>query len=167
MRRTLAFLLASACLVAQDRFTDRPDLTLVGRIKTEAFDHSKVKDTLASLTDLYGPRLTASPEARQAADWAMKRLQSYGIENVRLERWGPFGRSWALHQYSIEMVEPRYAVLDAAPLAWSDQTKGPIIAEAVDAPYGSPRQTVDPNKQREDLDRYIARGRASCAARLR
>ena len=64
------------------------------------------------------------------------------------------------------MVEPRYAVLDAAPLAWSDQTKVPIIAEAVDAPYGSPRQTVDPNKQREDLDRYIAQWKGKLRGKI-
>jgi hypothetical protein len=166
MRRVLAFLLASACLIAQDRSTDRRDPTLVSRIKTEAFDNSTVKETLSYLTDRYGPRLTASPELREAADWAMKRLQSYGIENVRLEEWGPFGRSWALKQYSIEMIEPRYAVLDAAPLAWSDHTGGPITADVVYAPYGSPRQTADPSKQREDLDRYIAQWKGKLRGKI-
>ena len=32
------------------------------------FDHSKVMDHLANLTDLYGPRLTGSPEFKQAAE---------------------------------------------------------------------------------------------------
>jgi hypothetical protein len=166
MRRALAFLLASTCLIAQERSTDRPDLMLVERIKTEAFDNSNVKETLAYLTDRYGPRLTASPEAREAADWTIKRLESYGIQNVRLEKWGPFGRSWALKQYSIEMLEPRYAVLDGVPLAWSDRTSGPITADAVYAPYGSSRQTVDPAKQREDLDRYIAQWKGKLRGRI-
>ena len=92
--------------------SDRPDLALVSRIKLEAFDHSQVMDTLSYLTDVYGPRLTASPEFQQASEWAVQRLKSYGTENAKLEKWGTFGRSWALKQYSIEMLEPRYAVLD-------------------------------------------------------
>ncbi len=135
---------------------DRPDLALVSRIKLEAFEHSQVMDTISYLTDVYGPRLTASPELKQASDWAVQRLKSYGAENAKLEKWGTFGRSWELKEYSIEMLEPRYAVLDAAPLAWSDTTHGPVTGELIYAPYGGPRQTLDPKKQREDLDRYMA-----------
>lgn len=144
--------LVSGPVLAQN---DRTDLTLVSRIKVEAFDNSKVMDTLSYLTDVYGPRLTASPEFKEAADWVVKRLQSYGLENVHLEKWGPFGRSWALKQYSIEMLEPRYASLDAAPLAWSDKTSGPVTGEVLYAPYGSARQTLDPKKLQQDLDQYV------------
>jgi len=135
---------------------DRPDLTLVSRIKLEAYEHSQVMDTLSYLTDVYGPRLTASPEFQQAAEWAVGRLKSYGAEDAKLEKWGTFGRSWALKQYSIEMLEPRYAVLDAAPMAWSDVTRGPVTGEVIYAPYGGPVQTLDPARQQQDLDRYIA-----------
>ena len=153
----LAALMACVAMaaVAQERGT-RSDLALVSRIKLEAFDRSQVMDTLAFLTDVYGPRLTASPEFKQAADWTVQRLKSYGIDNARLEKWGPFGRSWALKQYSIEMISPRYAVLDAAPLAWSEATRGPVTAELLYAPYGSARQTFDPKKQQAELDEYMA-----------
>ncbi len=153
MNTWIAGFLTAACLFAQN---DRADLTLVSRIKTEAFENSKVMDTLGYLTDVYGPRLAGSPEFREAADWTVKRLQGYGLENVRIEKWGPFGRSWALKQYSIEMTEPRYAVLDAAPLAWSDVTKGTVTAEAIYAPFGSAQQSLDPKKAADELDRYIA-----------
>jgi len=143
--------LVGASLLAQN---DRPDLTLVSRIKAEAFDNSTVMETLSYLTDVYGPRLTASPEFKEAADWTVKRLQSYGVENVHLERWGPFGRSWALKGYSLEMLEPRYALLNAAPLAWSDATPGPVTGDILYAPYGSARQTLDPKKQQQALDDY-------------
>jgi carboxypeptidase Q len=151
-RALLLFLSIAAILPAQ---SDRTDLTLVSRIKTEAFDNSQVMDTLGYLTDVYGPRLTASPQFNEAADWVVKRLKGYGAENVHLEKWGPFGRSWNLKQYSIEMLEPRYAVLDAAPLAWSDVTQGAVTGDVLYAPYGSARQTFDPKKQQEDLDRYM------------
>jgi hypothetical protein len=148
-------LFAIVSLGAQER-GDRPDLGVVGRIKTEAFDNSQVMETLGYLTDVYGPRLTASPEFRQAADWAVKRLDSYGIANVRLEKWGPFGRSWSLKQASLEMLEPRYAVLDAQPLAWSDNTSGPVTGETVLTPFGNGRQQLDPKKMQADLDQYVA-----------
>jgi len=155
MRYLVLAVLAAAPLCAQEH-SDRTDLAIVGRIKTEAFDNSRVMDTLGYLTDVYGPRLTASPEFREAADWAVKRLESYGLENVRLEKWGPFGRSWSLKQSSVEMLEPRYAALDAAPLAWSDQTKGPVTAEVILAPFGSGRRTQDPAKLADDLKKYMA-----------
>src|SRR5690348_12255775 len=117
MRSVGICLLGVVALFAQDR-GDRPDLGVVGRIKTEAFDNSRVMDTLGYLTDVYGPRLTASPEFREAADWVVKRLEGYGMENVHLEKWGPVARSWSLKQSSLEMIEPRYASLDAAALAW-------------------------------------------------
>ena len=153
----LALLLEAPVVRAQEAPRgDRPDLTLVSRIKREAFERSQVMDTLGYLTDVYGPRLTASPEYQQAAEWAVSRLKSYGAANAKLEKWGTFGRSWALKQYSIEMLEPRYAVLDAAPMAWSDATRGTVTGQLLYAPYGGPVQTLDPAKLREDLEHYMA-----------
>src|SRR5580658_9957585 len=109
MRHLCLCLLAVSTLAAQDRGDargDSADLTLVSRIKNEAFANSQVMETLSWLTDVYGPRLTASPGFRDAANWAMKRLQSYGVEGVTQEKWGPFARSWALRQSSLEMLEP-------------------------------------------------------------
>src|ERR1700746_3116956 len=106
MRYLVLALLAAAPLYPQDR-SDRPDLSLVGRIKTEAFDNSRVMDTLGYLTDVYGPRLTGSPEFHDAAEWVVKRLADYGVENAHLEKWGPFARGWSLKQASVEMLEPR------------------------------------------------------------
>jgi len=127
------------------------DLGLVSRIKTEAYDHSKVMDHLSWLSDVYGPRLTASPEFFQAADWAAGRLREIGLSNVHLEPWGPFGRSWSLEQWSVEMVEPRYAVLNATPLAWSGGTNGAIAGETILAPM---KRTFDPKKAREEFAAY-------------
>jgi Zn-dependent M28 family amino/carboxypeptidase len=162
MRYLLVPLLLAASVCAQDR----GDLGAVSRIKTEAFDNSQLLDTLGYLTDVYGPRLTASPEFRQAADWAVKRLQSYGVENVRLEKWGPFGRSWSLKQSSVEMLEPRYAALDAAALAWSDRTNGPVAGEAILAPFANGRQPQDPKKLEADLNRYMNEWRGKLKGKI-
>jgi carboxypeptidase Q len=157
MRYLLSALLLAVPLLAQEARSDRPDLSLIGRIKTESFDNSQVMDTLGYLTDVYGPRLTASPEFRQAADWAVKRLESYGVQDARLEKWGPFGRSWSLKQYALEMIEPRYALLDAAPLAWSDSTpRGAVTGEIVLAPFANGRPAIDPAKIEADQNRYMS-----------
>ena len=66
LRKPLLLLLLLAPAWGQSK----PDLALVARIKTEAYDHSKVMDHLSWLSDVYGPRLTASREFFQAADWA-------------------------------------------------------------------------------------------------
>ena len=159
MRHLLLGVLAAApiCLplCAQDR-GDRSDLTIVGRIKTEAFENSQLVETLEYLTDQYGPRLTVSAEWREAADWAVKRLQGYGIDNVHLEKWGTPGRSWSLKKASVEMLEPRYSALVAAPLAWSDTTRGIKAGEVILARYSSGRRVLDPAKLAEELDKFMA-----------
>src|SRR5260370_6626941 len=55
------------------------DLAMINRIKSEAFENSKVMDHLFYLTDVHGPRLTGSPNFQDAADCAVKRLTEYGL----------------------------------------------------------------------------------------
>jgi carboxypeptidase Q len=128
---------------------EKTDYSLIHSIKQEAFEHSKVMDHLGYLTDRYGPRLTASPEFDEAAAWAMKRMKEWGLANVHAESWGPFGRSWSLKHYSVEMVEPRYSLLDAMPLAWSEPTGKPVTAGLVFAPF-----TATPNNRQKTLDDF-------------
>ena len=144
----LAFVLLSP-LCAQEKV----DLDLIHRIKQEAFDNSKVMETLSGLTDLYGPRLTGSPEFRQAAEWAKTRLEGYGVKNVHFESWGPFGRSWSVRSHSVELLEPRYARLTATPLAWTEPTAGPVTAEAIYAPFENV-ESFSPKKIREATAKF-------------
>ena len=55
------------------------------------------------LTDRYGPRLIGSPEFEEAGDWAVKQLQSWGVANVRKERFA-FGRGWSLVKFHATMT---------------------------------------------------------------
>jgi carboxypeptidase Q len=165
MRLLCLCLLAVWTLGAQDR-TDSADLTLVSRIKAEAFTNSQVMETLSYLTDVYGPRLTASPGFNVAANWAMKRLQSYGVEAVTEEKWGPFARSWALRQSSLELMEPGYAPLDAVPLAWSASTKGARAGEVVFAPLRRGPASLDPTRLEEEFDRYMSEWRGKLKGKV-
>ncbi len=110
------------------------DLGVVHQIRTEAFQNSKVMDTVFQLTDVYGPRLTNSPQFRAAGDWAVKQLKEYGLDGVKLEKWGPFGRGWAYTSFSGYIDEPQYQPLIGYPLAWTPGTDGPLTSEAVLAP---------------------------------
>src|SRR5258708_7690596 len=121
LRTIAAALLVSFAAPAQER--DKIDLSVVHRIKQEAFRGSKVMDHLFWLTDANGPRLTGSPGYRTAAEWAVRSLKSWGASNPRLEKWGTFGRGWSVSQYSASLVEPGFAALGGVPKAWCGGTE--------------------------------------------
>ena len=123
----LIFVVFASILPAQEKV----DLAVLSRIKHQAFQDSQVMDDLFYLTDVYGPRLTNSPGHRQAAEWVMKRLRDYGLENVHEEPWSPFGQSWKLNYFSAHLLEPQYQTLIGFPLAWTPSTPGIIKAEPV------------------------------------
>src|SRR5579859_5693031 len=78
------------------------DEDVIAKIKMEAFQHSEVMDTLSWLSDVYGPRLSGSPELREAAEWARTRLVHWGLVNSTLEPDGWKGRGWTLKSFSVE-----------------------------------------------------------------
>jgi carboxypeptidase Q len=104
----------------------------IERIKEEALNKSQVMATLSYLTDVIGPRLTASPNMKRANEWTKEKLTSWGLENAHLEKWGTFGKGWALKRFSIQVVEPQCIPLIAFPAAWSPGVTGPVVGEVVD-----------------------------------
>ncbi len=103
----------------------------VERIKAEGLNHSQLMQTLEYLTDVIGPRLTASPNMRRANEWTRQKLAEWGLQNAHLEAWGPFGRGWELKRFSAEMIEPQEAPLIAYPRAWSPGFNGTLKADVV------------------------------------
>lgn len=130
-------LLPAAPLTAQEAATEKIDLGVLHDIKSQAFQHSQVMEHLFYISDVYGPRVNGSPNHRAAAEWIVKRLESYGLKNVHLEPWGPFGNSWQYKKFYGALVEPNYAPLIGFPLAWTPGTDGPVTGEAVLAPIHS------------------------------
>ena len=110
------------------RAEERIDLGTIHQIKTEAFQNSKVMDTMFYLTDANGPRVTNSPGFFSAANWVVKQLQDWGL-SARLEKWGPFGRGWTYTRFSAHLVEPAYAPLIGYPQAWTSSTNGVVTGE--------------------------------------
>jgi len=138
---------------------ERLDLATVHRIKSEALADSKVMDHLFWLTDANGPRLTGSPGLRTAQEWAVRTLQGWGAANAHLEKWGTFGRGWSMSRFSVSMVAPMYAPLQAIPKAWSGGTDGAQTAEVVLAPLFLPNERAemfDLNKVRARIQKFTA-----------
>ena len=102
----------------------------ITRIREEGLKRSQVMETLSYLSDVIGPRLTASPNMKRANDWTRDQLTKWGLQNAHLESWGPFGRGWALKSFSAEVVEPQAIPLIAHPKAWSPGVSVPL-AEVV------------------------------------
>jgi carboxypeptidase Q len=124
-------LAASTWAQAPASAPERVDFDALYRLKDEGLQRSQVMDTLWYLTDVHGPRLTNSPNIRAAATWAAKRLNEWGVTNVRQETWGPFGRGWANDKLVAHVVAPQPFPLIAFPRAWTPGTSGTITVDAV------------------------------------
>jgi carboxypeptidase Q len=130
-RTSLRVLAVLSIVVVTLAAQEKVDLTVVNKIKGEAFQNSQVMDHLFYLSDVYGPRLTNSPGHRAAAEWVVKRLESYGLQNVHLEKWSDFGQSWKLTHFSAHLLEPQYQPLIGFPLAWTPGTGGVVTGEPI------------------------------------
>ncbi len=125
--RPIIVWLAAAALVSGQAPVDRD---VWAKIRSEATGHPQVSPVFDMFTVTIGPRLTASPAHKRAAEYARDRLASYGLENARLEPWH-FGRGWTLEKLTVEMIEPRYLPLIGYADAWSPSTAGEIVAAPV------------------------------------
>jgi hypothetical protein len=122
MKKLLTLLLLIPCFVIAQ--TETPDPEAIEKIKREGFENSRVMDFAFQLTDVSGPRLTASPGFMRAANWTKNELAEMGLKNTMLEPWGDFGKGWAQEKCYVAMRTPYYAPLIAQPLAWTGSTPG-------------------------------------------
>jgi carboxypeptidase Q len=106
------------------------DLTMVSRIRDEGFQHSQVMETVRQLTDGLGPRLTGSPQLKEANEWTRRRLEEWGLANAHLEPY-PFGRGWSFSRAAVHMLKPQQAPLHALPKAYTPGTDGPVRGPVV------------------------------------
>src|SRR5436190_20153890 len=120
----LFILLVAIPIVAQAP-QEKVDLDAIYKIKDEGLNHSQVMDSLSYLTDVYGGRLTGSPQIKAAADWTKKKLTEWELTNVNLETWGPFGRGWTNEQITARAISPSGSFnVIAYPKAWTPGTNG-------------------------------------------
>src|SRR3954452_6042339 len=128
-RRVVAFVLIISLLslpiAAQNGSGD-----MLNRIRKEAMERSQIMKTMHMFTDLYGPRLTGSPNHKAAADWAVKQMTAWGMKNAHLEPWD-FGHvGWLNERFTGHIIAPVKDVLTCEVLSWTPSTRGPVTARA-------------------------------------
>ena len=132
-------LAALVVLTASTGAQEIVDGAMVEKIRREGLDNSRVAATFAHLVDVIGPRLTATPAYKSAADWSREQLSRWGLRDARLESW-EFGRGWQLEQLTLEMVEPRYMPLVGYPEGWSASMAREVVATPIFVGDKSPEQ---------------------------
>jgi len=106
------------------------DKKILDQVKT---DLPQLKADLTHLTDRIGPRLTGSPQLKQANEWAAEQFKSLGLSNVHQEPWkiagswtrGPGTGAWG------RIVSPTPHELTLAAAGWSPSTKGTFRGKVV------------------------------------
>jgi carboxypeptidase Q len=102
------------------------DQDIYWKIRQEGTSNSQILRSLHMLTDVYGPRLTGSPNLKAAGDWAIKQLEAWGLTNGHLEPWD-FGHSgWLNERLSAHILSPVQDHLVSEALAWTPGTNGPV-----------------------------------------
>ena len=144
------FLLPVAAL-AQGGIYQAPTETIT-QIKTEGTKNSQVMQTLSYLTDVIGGRLTNSPNMKRANEWTRDTMAKWGMQNAKLESWGPWGRGWSLKSFNAQVVAPQAFPVIAYPKAWSTSTKGAVTADVV---YFDAKTEADLEKYKGKLNGKI------------
>ena len=124
-------LLTSSVLTVNVFAQDKAQADINAAIRKEAMENSKIMNTLHYFTDLYGPRLTGSPNHVNAAKWAMREMLSWGFDYATLESW-EFGHpGWVNERNTGLMISPVQDTLTYEVLAWTPSTKGVVTSDAV------------------------------------
>src|SRR4029453_10222671 len=61
------------------------DTATNAKSRAEGMNNSQIMKTMHYLTDVYGPRLTGSPNHENAAKWAIDQMAEWGLGNGGLE----------------------------------------------------------------------------------
>ena len=145
--RTFAVAAGMVTLAVLPFAAQAPNTTDINaKIRQEAMNNSQIMRTLHYLSDVYGPRLTGSPNHKAAAEWAVKQMTTWGFTNGHLEPWD-FGREGWLNEYlAVHVTAPFKDALVVEALGWTPGTHGKVNAKAFNliVPEG-PEAPASPN----------------------
>jgi len=110
---------------------EKIDWEMNARIRQEGMKNSQVLRSLHFLADVYGPRLTGSPNLKAAQDWALSQMKEWGLENGHLEPWDFGHAGWLNDRFAMHIVSPVKDSLVGEVLAWTPGTNGPVTAEVI------------------------------------
>ncbi len=138
---------------------ERPDEAMFWKIRQEATARSQILQTLHVLTDVYGPRLTGSPNLKAAGEWAVKQLTSWGLTNGHLEPWD-FGKDgWANERVTAHLITPVKDALVVEVLAWTPSTTGVARGQAMQI-------TLPTRPSATDLTDYLERIKSTVKGKM-
>jgi carboxypeptidase Q len=136
------------CLLALSAVAQTIDPAINDKIRAEEKDHSQIMHTMHYLADVYGPRLTGSPNHKAAADWAVKEMTSWGFANAHLEAWDFGHPGWVNERSSGYALSPFHDQLTFKVLAWTPSTNGTVTAQVF--------QLIPPERPNKDqLTAYL------------
>ena len=125
----LGMLLQTAPMVQAQQAAPSEDIN--SKIRKEEMENSKIMRTLHYFSDVYGPRLTGSPNHKAAADWAVKEMKSWGFDNVHLEAWNFGHPGWVNERASGFITAPVQDSLVFEVLSWTPGTNGVVKGQAL------------------------------------
>jgi carboxypeptidase Q len=101
-----------------------------------ALGPSPLEENLRYLTDTIGGRVTGTPSADRAADWAVQAFRHAGVDDVHTEKFTiPVG--WSEGHTHLEILSPAPFPVRLVSIGWSPATpEGGITADVVDAGMG-------------------------------
>jgi carboxypeptidase Q len=135
------------------------DEDIRARIRKEGMENSQILKTMHILADVYGPRLTGSPNHKRAAEWAIKQMTDWGFVNGHLEPWDFKHPGWLNERLTAHVVAPVKDFLVCEVLAWTPSTRGSVRAKA--------HQIVLPEKPTQaQLSDYLASERGNVRGRI-
>jgi len=129
-KRPLALALSLLVVLAAAPLAQQGD-DINARIRKEGMDNSQIMQTMHQLTDVYGPRLTGSPNFKAAAEWAIAEMERWGMTNGHLEPFDFGHPGWLNEKASGHIVSPVKDNLVFEVLAWTPSTRGTVTAKAV------------------------------------
>jgi hypothetical protein len=140
MHKRRVFLTASlSSLIALVGFAQTPSVADMNkRLRDEETNNSKIMWILHEITDVHGPRLTGSPGLRDAQNWAVEAMKSWGLVNVKLEPWNFNHQGWQNSELSANVLQPFQQPLNVRAVSWTPGTKGvvegPVLVVELPAP---------------------------------
>lgn len=122
------FMFQSVAFVSAQQTAAQTDIN--ARIRAEALNNSQIMRTLHYFTDVYGPRLTGSPNHKAAAEWAVKQMTTWGFDNAHLEPWDFGHPGWLNERASGFISSPVKDNLTFEVLGWTPSTNGVVTGQA-------------------------------------
>jgi hypothetical protein len=120
-----AFLLQTAPFISAQQTDD-----INAKIRAEEKNNSQILKTLHVFTDVYGPRLTGSPNHKAAAEWAVQQMKTWGFDMAQLESWDFGHPGWVNERASGFITSPVQDNLTFEVLAWTPGTKKAVKGQA-------------------------------------